>query len=380
MAGADDEPTHQVKHRYDTHGSQHRLPVPQMTSATLSTQAVIGWDIGGAHLKAARLESGRVVNVVQLPCPLWQGLDELDRAFDAAIERLGPASHHAVTMTGELADVFVGRKAGVRGIADLAASRLGAISLYAGRSGFVPVDRADDFTADIASANWHATAALAARHFGHGLLIDMGSTTTDIIALKDGVPVFAGYSDAERLETGELVYTGALRTSLMVLARHLVFRGRRRGVMAEHFATMADVNRLLGRVNPHIDLYPTADGTGKSLAETRRRLSRLIGEDGLSDVEALDISNQFAEHQLAEIHAAAEAVISRHTLDPASPLILCGTGYDSLEILSQRLGRRTRSISECLPLATSDPRLYRQASNSAPAVAVAALYAANQQL
>ena len=30
----------------------------------------IGWDLGGANLKLARLESGRVTLVAQIPCPV----------------------------------------------------------------------------------------------------------------------------------------------------------------------------------------------------------------------------------------------------------------------------------------------------------------------
>ena len=39
-------------------------------------QSIIGWDIGGAHLKAARLEAGRIVKVVQIASPLWEGIDD----------------------------------------------------------------------------------------------------------------------------------------------------------------------------------------------------------------------------------------------------------------------------------------------------------------
>ena len=61
---------------------------------------VIGWDIGGAHVKACLLQNGQVLDVAQWGCPLWQGLDHLTRALQAAEVRwpgLG-AAQHAVTM------------------------------------------------------------------------------------------------------------------------------------------------------------------------------------------------------------------------------------------------------------------------------------------
>ena len=45
------------------------------------SKPIIGWDIGGAHLKAVLLDAnGNVLNIKQLPCPLWRGLHELDSA------------------------------------------------------------------------------------------------------------------------------------------------------------------------------------------------------------------------------------------------------------------------------------------------------------
>jgi len=68
--------------------------------------ASIGWDIGGAHLKAARAENGRIVAAAEAATPLWQGLDSLHEAFAALKARLGPADLHGVTMSGELCDAF----------------------------------------------------------------------------------------------------------------------------------------------------------------------------------------------------------------------------------------------------------------------------------
>ena len=72
--------------------------------------AVIGWDIGGAHVKAARVLAGRVAAAVQVPCPLWLGLDRLPTGAGGGAARAS-ARHalHAATMTGELADAFASR-------------------------------------------------------------------------------------------------------------------------------------------------------------------------------------------------------------------------------------------------------------------------------
>ena len=42
---------------------------------------IIGWDIGGAHVKAAVINpAGEIIAVYQQPCPLWKGLDQLHSA------------------------------------------------------------------------------------------------------------------------------------------------------------------------------------------------------------------------------------------------------------------------------------------------------------
>ena len=40
-----------------------------------------GLDVGGAHLKVALAEDGRIVAVRQIACPLWQGFDQLEAAL-----------------------------------------------------------------------------------------------------------------------------------------------------------------------------------------------------------------------------------------------------------------------------------------------------------
>src|SRR5438309_98323 len=136
--------------------------------------SIIGWDVGGAHLKAARAEDGRIVAVVQEPCALWLGLDKLETALAAVTAQLGLAARHAATMTGELADVFESRAHGVAAIAAMLETKLGTVRIYGGRSGFVPAAQAAGYVRDVASANWHASAALAAHFAADALFVDMG--------------------------------------------------------------------------------------------------------------------------------------------------------------------------------------------------------------
>ena len=263
------------------------------------------------HVKAALVEDGRVRAVVQAPCPLWRGLPALDATLADLPDWARGEAAHAVTMTGELTDCFSDRTDGVAQLAGWAAGHLpGIVAIYAGRAGFVDPAEARKNAAAIASANWHATAAILGRGVPDALLVDVGSTTADLIPIVAGRPAASGYGDAERLETGELVYTGVVRTPLLALADHAPFGGRRTRLMAETFAHAADIHRLTGDLPEGADQQASGDGKGKSIAESETRLARMIGRDrGEGTGQAWQaLARHFSEHQLRLLHDAAATV------------------------------------------------------------------------
>ena len=337
--------------------------------------SVIGWDIGGAHLKGVRVDGGVVTGAIQLPSPLWQGLEKLDAAFVKACRKLGSATHHVITMTGELADVFASRSEGVQTLARRAAEKLGCekLTIYAGPSGFVPLVRVGDHIDEIASANWHASARFVAMRLGEGLFVDIGSTTTDIVALGHGNVSARGYTDAERLETGELVYTGMVRSFLMAVSARVPFRGSLIPLMNEYFANMADVYRILGELPLGADQQATADSREKSVEGSVARLARMLGVDAAeASKEAwVEVARAFREAQLRTVHDAAMLVLSRDPLPPRAPIIGAGVGVKIARMLAERLERPFIPFSR-LVMATS-PRLRKLACDCAPAAAIALL-------
>ena len=102
----------------------------------------------------------------------------------------------------------------------------------------------------LAAANWIATAPLAAHIYPDCVLIDIGSTTTDIIPIKNGKECARGRTDLERLGTGELVYTGALRTNVATILDKVPLKNRWVRVASELFAVSADVHLVLGNIDP----------------------------------------------------------------------------------------------------------------------------------
>jgi probable H4MPT-linked C1 transfer pathway protein len=336
--------------------------------------AVVGWDIGGAHLKGARAEDGRIVRAVQVAAPLRFGLERLQQSFAEARKTLGDADMHAITMTGELADTFASRAEGVAALTGAAMREFNRVEVvvYAGRAGFVRPGQTGAHVADIASANWHATAAIVGAIERTALVMDMGSTTTDIVPVVAGEVAARGYTDAERLACGELVYTGLVRSFLMTMGERAPFAGRWTDLIRENFANMADVQRVLGRLPDGADQMATADGRDKTVPASRARLARMVGRDvDDADVAAwVGLAQWFAEVQIRAVTDGAMLVLSHHFLPAEAPVVAAGAGTAVVREAARRIGRRCRGFEELLDIS---PGADAAASVSAPAVAVALL-------
>ncbi|MBK8817458.1 MAG: H4MPT-linked C1 transfer pathway protein [Methylococcaceae bacterium] len=339
---------------------------------------IMGWDIGGAHLKASIIQAPDVVKAIyQRPCPLWKGIDKLEEAVreilsDAAL----PINLHVLTMTGELVDLFEGRDDGVKHILAAMDQFLvnSKVIVYAGLDGFIEIaDVKESHYLAIASANWLASATWAAQKIGNGLFVDVGSTTTDILLLNKGKVLAEGYTDYQRLISQELVYTGIVRTAVMSVAQSAQDGDKEVGLMAEYFATMADVYRLNGELTECHDQCDTADGAEKTVAASAKRLARMIGCD-YSEAELPRWQN-FASHlrrqQVARIRQACTKQLSRKAIDSDSPLIGAGIGSFLVEELAANLGRPYIDFSGLFTQQTSTSTY--SIKDCAPAVALACL-------
>ncbi len=244
------------------------------------------------------------------------------------------------------------------------------MSLYAGRAGFVDLCEAASHAVDIASANWHASAALLATELRDALVIDVGSTTADLVPIVAGRVAALGHSDAERLAAGELVYTGMTRSFVMALAGRAPFRGAWTPLMNEYFASSADVHRILGELLEGADKMPTADGREKTVEASRARLARMIGReaDEAAAPEWAALAAWFAEAQIREIADAAFLRLSRSDVPIAAPVVAVGIGEGVVAEVARRLRRPCVGFSALIAAPAA-------ASHCAPAVAVALLAA-----
>jgi probable H4MPT-linked C1 transfer pathway protein len=325
----------------------------------------VGWDIGGANIKAARLGADGW-QVVQQPCAIWQQRDELAAIIAGLALQFGPIPRAAITITAELSDAFRTKREGIAFVLDAMDAALPGTALHIfGLDGrFYPPAEARERHLLVAAANWLATALIVARHIPNCLLVDIGSTTTDLIPIAAGQVAAQGRTDPERLVRGELLYTGALRTPVCAIVSQVPLWGQWCPVAAELFATAQDVHLLAGDLSPIECVSPSADGRPVSPEFAAERLARVVCADSelVSRTEILAIARFIAAAQISRIAQAMAQVLSRHNVG-GGPVVAVGGGAFLAQAAAARLG-----LACARP-----PALMGRAGPVAPAAAVALL-------
>jgi probable H4MPT-linked C1 transfer pathway protein len=301
--------------------------------------SVLGLDIGGANLKAAHSSGSAILR----PFALWKDPGGLPLALQQLTRELPSYDYLAVTMTGELCDCFEGKRQGVETILAAVESlaRCKAVGIWRTDGRFVDCDGARADPLSVAAANWLALAAFAGRlaPAGPALLVDVGSTTTDLTPLYEGTPVPRGRCDRERLRSRELVYTGVRRTPLCAL---LGCAGA-----AEFFATTLDVYVVLGDLPEQSGDRNTADGRPATRAAAHARLARMVGADSetCSEEETKKLALEARSRQLRQLRRAIESVSALLPAPPAT-VITAGSGeFLANRIFARQSSRAIRRIS-----------------------------------
>lgn len=305
---------------------------------------IIGWDIGGAHVKVVITTNQNISNVQQLACPLWKGIVQLSSCIELVKKNLDFQNYmHAITMTGELVDCFEHRQQGVVSIITEMSNQLGSskVQYYAGDEGFINSAQAVVEHNKIASANWLASVQFVASKIENALFIDIGSTTTDIVEVRDHKATNSGYTDEQRLIARELVYCGVVRTPIFAICKSAQVKGQQIPVINEYFANTADVYRLTDELAAHADLGDALDGRTKDVLGSAARVARMFANDFNHD--ELDIWNNVAEQirtlQVQMVKDACRHQFMKKNIPLSTPIVGAGVGRFLVRELAQQLGR-----------------------------------------
>ncbi len=290
-----------------------------------------GLDIGGANLKVFWRGEARSV-----PFQLWRHPERLAEALRDLDRQLSLGHRIAVTMTGELCDCFESRAAGVRSIVqsveDAFADRI--LRFYQTTGELVAAEQAVATWMLTAASNWHASATIVGLEMERrntrpwsGMLIDIGSTTTDLIPVVESKVAAFGKTDFERLFHRELVYTGIERSPVSMVAQSIHWQGRAIPLAQEWFASMQDVWMVLGRIAERPGDSSTADGRPADREHSRRRLARMLCTDirELGEEFPGEIARQVARQQFESV---ASALLERvgTTGEASNSCVVTGVG------------------------------------------------------
>jgi probable H4MPT-linked C1 transfer pathway protein len=334
-------------------------------------EAAVGWDIGGVNTKAALVSASEhgLVRSVSTPYELQRDPGALVPTLRALAAQLGarPGDPHAVTMTAELSQLFRTKREGVAFVLDaLETAFPGArLHVYGVSGSFMTPDEARRRPLEVAASNWVATAALVGIFEPDAILMDIGTTTTDIIPIQGGRLATASRTDLDRLVSGELVYTGALRTPAEALVRDVPVPGGRAAVSAEGFALIGDALVWLGRLRAADYSAATPDGRPPEREFAGERLARLVCADReMLDDTAIDaIARTLAE---AQVEKVAEGLVRVRAANPGlRRAVVTGVG----DFIAAEAAR-----GEGLDVVALSDRL-GDAARTAPAAAVAWLFA-----
>ncbi len=373
---------------------------------------IVGVDIGGANLKLAD-------TVGRSSCcsfPMWLQPDQLGQRLRELLREFPVPNELAITMTGELADCFATRREGVSRVLDQVAQAFAPehTFVYAvGNRWLTPAEARQD-PWSVAASNWHALAtwlckrSLAPEYKGEGtdpdatlspefrvegtelsiprspfLLLDIGSTTTDIIPVglnQAGELILAttARTDRDRLERQQLVYTGMQRTPIAAIVREVLLHGHRCPVMAERFATSDDCYLILGEVPEVAQDSDTADGRPRTVACAHARLARTIGEDceTLPLADAQQIAEQIIDAQAQQIADAISVNLTQLSCSQSTEISTLGRSPAHIIVGGHGRPLALRAFSKLeqpFTVAWLDQLLSPAISRAAPAAAVAGL-------
>jgi probable H4MPT-linked C1 transfer pathway protein len=305
---------------------------------------VLGLDIGGANTKATFIitqhalikehktlleyfpiwknEKKQLKNVL---CKLKKNLADLTR-----LDGIG------VTITAELSDSYFTKKEGIHHVLDSVTDVFGDVPTFVldVEANLLSVKDALEAPYKVASANWIATGWMISQSIKNCIVVDVGSTTTSVIPIIDGKITAKGRTDLEKLQNGELVYSGSLRTNIATIVDFIPVRGRMTRVSSELFAQSGDVHLILNNIGKGDYNVETCDDRGKTKRESMARMARVVCADidMLTEEEIMKMAQFVYDKQIEQIAGGLNQVSEqiKPSIHKKLNLVVTGLGRNFL--------------------------------------------------
>lgn len=312
---------------------------------------IIGLDIGGANTDCTIIEikDDEIVRMKNRReyFPMWKNSNELENALKKLTVDDSDIDVACVSMTAELADGYTSKKEGVLDISRQVMKTFdGKKVFFVTFDGLKNYDELQKDPLSAAAANWIGTTEIIKYVEKDCIFMDIGSTTTDIIPIKNQKEIALGHSDLERLSTGELIYTGMLRTNLTSITHTVPIHDKNTRVSSELFSITADVHRILNNIKEEEYTCPTPDGNKKDIVSCKRRLARLVCADldTLEDEEIMKLAKYIEKKQIEQIYDGLKEVVDRTKIET---VLITSIGHGNLcEKAAQKLDLNVISLDQ----------------------------------
>ncbi len=319
----------------------------------------MGLDIGGANTDCIIIEVDDEFNILSTKkykqyLPFWKDYDKLPECLMKLSENDRDIDVICVSITAELADCYLTKKEGVLDISQKVVNTFkDKIIKFVTFEGLKDYKYVKENPLSAAAANWIGTVNTIKYIKNDCIFMDMGTTTTDIIPIKNRKEITTGYSDTERLGSGELVYTGLLRTNLACIVNEVPINNIPTKVSSELFTITADIHRILGHITEDEYTCDTPDGKAKDIISCKSRLSRLVCADieTLSDEQLEQMACYIYEKQVDQVTEALKKVVKKTGIET---IIISDIGYGNIcQRAAQKLNLDIINLSDYLSQETT---------------------------
>ncbi|NHJ04605.1 MAG: hypothetical protein EAX90_07265 [Candidatus Heimdallarchaeota archaeon] len=301
---------------------------------------ILGLDIGGANTKYALINSlGELITAGSEYFPFWKDMQNYEiyllKLKNKLEAEFGNIEYVSFVTTAELADCFQTKKEGITAICNFVLKvfnekLIKSPQIYSTDGLFITANNASENWLEVSASNWMVSAKYLGMKYPNSLMIDIGSTTTDIIPIHNGEVIVQGRNDLERLISGELVYSGILRTNVISITHEIKLRGKFIPLSSELFATTGDVYLILGIIPEEKFNVETADGKPVNIKNSQARLARIVCADvnQISEDEIKQIALQIKNKHKLLLSNAFNKILEhyRETFQINPEFLLLGSG------------------------------------------------------
>ena len=296
----------------------------------------LGIDIGGAHIKIVGLDQFQNICLIKYrKCYLWKNPKKLKQEV-TFINSLSNNKNIlcGVTMTAELCDIFPDRLTGAKLILNECKKIKFKTFLYS-KSDKVFEKLQSNNLSNLMSMNWHSIGKYLTHFVKNALIIDLGSTTTDFICIKNGKIMNKAFNDFKRLSNGEILYTGLMRTPLFAIKKNVKYKSKNISIIPEYFSNTSDIYRINKKIKKEFDIDDETDFSDKNVIGSYKRIARSFGMDYHSKDKFFikKLSENIMNEQLNTINKNTEKLLKKFNMKKKSLIILSGIGQEVLKKL-----------------------------------------------